>query len=216
MPTPITEITTSFTYSIADEIFGTATTLNRTATSSYTGPDRVWVFVDADTGIIALENGIKTTQDDGGELPIPFGTRRVEVTAADDPAILGLLQHHLCTIQDQTVVSEELPDGTTITFDGVAGINDTYDLDKLSHNGTAWVLPALSELAQTWDDIIHVRNNSLLASDGKISPDMPDAVKQPWLDYRAALRALPATFNRGEADETAPWKITLPTPPGDE
>jgi hypothetical protein len=36
-----------------------------------------------------------------------------------------------------------------------------------------------------------MRNSKLAASDGKIAPDMPESLKQQWLDYRQKLRDLP-------------------------
>ena len=53
----------------------------------------------------------------------------------------------------------------------------------------------------------------LVASDSKIAPDMPDAVKAPWIAYRTALRDIPATYKKGESDEVAPWKVTWPLAP---
>jgi hypothetical protein len=67
----------------------------------------------------------------------------------------------------------------------------------------------------TWDQIIDARNGALTATDGKISPDQPDAIKQPWITYRQALRDLPATFNYGDADEIEAWKVNMPATPED-
>ena len=39
-----------------------------------------------------------------------------------------------------------------------------------------------------------MRDAKLAASDGKIAPDMPEALKQQWLDYRQKLRDLPADW----------------------
>ncbi len=53
MPTPITTTTETFTYNIADVLYSTSTSLARTATATYTGPDRIWVFVDSTTGLFS-------------------------------------------------------------------------------------------------------------------------------------------------------------------
>ena len=44
---------------------------------------------------------------------------------------------------------------------------------------------------------------------------MPTAIKQPWIDYRAALRNLPATFGYGTDNETEAWKVNMPDHPED-
>ena len=46
----------------------------------------------------------------------------------------------------------------------------------------------------------------LVATDSKISPDMPDSVKAPWVEVRTKLRDLPAT-------ESDPENVTFPTSP---
>ena len=53
----------------------------------------------------------------------------------------------------------------------------------------------------------------LVASDSKIAPDMPDAVKAPWVAYRQALRDLPTVFKKGESDEIPAWKVQFPLAP---
>lgn len=216
MRTPITETTVTFTYPIADELYSTSNSLNRTATASYTGPDRVWVFVNIETGDYNPADRVLTSEEEGGEVPVPVGTRRVEVTAAADPAILGLFMPQKVTVQDQTTITEELPDGSTYSYNGTATLDQTYNLDDLLHDGEKWVLPAFKETWQTWDEIIASRTNLLLASDGKISPDMPTSVKQPWIDYRQTLRDFPATFGYGTDNEVLPWKISFPLMPGEE
>lgn len=215
MRTPITETTVTFTYPIADELYSTSNSLNRTATASYTGPDRIFVFVNAETGDYNPADRVLTTEDEGGDIPVPFGSRRVVVTAAADPAIIALFLPQKVTVQDQTRIVETLPNGEEYSYNGTATIDQTYNLDFLMHDGEQWVLPAFKEPFVTWDEIKANRTNMLLASDGKIAPDQPDSVKQPWIDYRRTLRDLPATFGYGTANEVAAWKISMPKPPGD-
>ena len=213
MPTPITQTTVTFTYNIADELFSSSNSNNRTATAIYTGPDRVWVHVDADTGDYKLEHQVLTTEHDGANTPVPFGTRKVEVVAADDPLIIALIYPTYTVTQDQTLVTENLPDGTTYSYNNLPTVDQTYNVDHLIHDGSAWTLPNFREPFVTWEELIKTRNNMLLASDGKIAPDQPAAVKQPWIDYRQALRDLPSTFGYGTENQVAAWKISLPTSP---
>jgi hypothetical protein len=213
MQTPITNTTVTFTYNIADEQYSSSNSENKTVTAIYTGPDRSWIFVNAATGDVEMQHPILTTRDDGADVPSPVGTRKVEVVAATDPIVMALIYPGKVEVQDQEMVTEILPDGSELTIEAKTRIDQTYELDELVHNGSEWILPAFKRSNITWTDVINARNGQLLASDGKISPDQPDSVKQPWIDFRNTLRNLPATFGRGTANETAAWKISMPKAP---
>jgi len=218
MPTPITNITKAFTYKIADEIYSASGAANRTADASYTGPDRVWIFVDETTGKFSFVSPALTTLEDGGEVPVPGGHVRVLVTAEDDMLMLALLKEDCVTYNDTSQTTEALPgDYGTVSFDTKPDLSETHDLSEAVYNiaGSAWEENDFIEPPITWDNIISHRNNALAASDGKISTDMPTSVKQPWIDYRAALRDAPAVYGYGTADETVAWKVKLPAQPGE-
>jgi len=215
MPTPITNTTVQFTYNIADELFSSSISEGRTGSASYTGPDRIWVFVDDDTGLFSQIQPPLTTMDDGADVPTPEGMRKVEVVAADDAVVISIIREYEVTYADLTKTDEVLPDGSTCSYNNVAELSETYDMQKLSHDGTAWDLGTMDEPFVTWEDIIDARNGALTASDGKISPDMPTAISAPWIAYRTALRDLPSVFNYGDADEIAAWKVNMPDHPED-
>ena len=90
-------------------------------------------------------------------------------------------------------------------------------MDNLVYDNatSTWDKGAMDSPHVVWEDIINARNGALTATDGKISPDMPTAIKQPWIDYRAALRNLPATFGYGTDNETEAWKVNMPDHPED-
>ena len=217
MPTPITNITVSFTYPIADVLYGSTTTNARTASASYTGPDRIWMFVDETTGTLQRIQPPFTTVDDGADVPTPVGMRKVEVVAADDPAVISIILEHLVTYADTSKTTDDLPDGSTCVYNTVADLCETYDMDNLVYDNatSTWDKGAMDSPHVVWEDIINARNGALTATDGKISPDMPTAIKQPWIDYRAALRNLPATFGYGTDNETEAWKVNMPDHPED-
>lgn len=216
MPKPVTETTITFTYNIADELFSSSSSQNRTASATYTGPDRVWVCVNEETGDYDPQHGTLTLAEDADETPIPFGTRKVEVVASEDPIIIALFHPQNTETLDQSTVTETMPDGTEYSYNDKPTVDQTYELDDLIHNGTEWVLPAFKQSDMSWENIIHIRNNMLLASDGKISPDQPDSIKQPWIDFRQTLRDFPATYGYGTDSEIPAWKVLIPTAPGDE
>lgn len=215
MPTPITESTVNFTFNIADKLYSSSTSQNRTASASYTGPDRIWVFVHEDTGLFSQVQPTLTSMEDGADVPTPVGHRKVEVVAETDPVALGIIKEDFVTYADTSITEEDLPDGSTASFETTATLGQTYNLDELVHNGTSWVLPTMKESPVTWDDILNSRNGALAGSDGKISPDMPDSIKQPWIDYRQALRDLPVTFGYNTASEIEAWKVNMPDHPED-
>ena len=218
MPTPITTITKAFTYNIADELFGNTVADARTADASYTGPDRVWVFVDETTGALSRQYPPLTSLEDGGEVPEPAGTVRVLVTAEDDIQQLAMFKEDGVTYADVTQISEALPAGYgNVLYNNKATLSETHDLDDLVYdidNSTWNDLPLIDD-GITWEQIISSRNVMLGASDGRISPDMPDAVKAPWVAYRTLLRDLPAAYGYGTDSEIAAWKVQLPEQPED-
>ena len=65
----------------------------------------------------------------------------------------------------------------------------------------AW---AAGETDRVWASIRTQRNTLISATDWRVLPDQP--VSQPWLDYRQALRDLPA-------NTTDPANPTWPTMP---
>jgi len=218
MPTPITNATQSFTYKIADKLYAQTDSMNKTASASYTGPDRVWVFVDENTGDFSRISPPLTSQEDGGAVPVPVGHVRVEVTAANDPMIISMLLEEHVTYADTSLTTESLPSPYgTVSFNTTATLSQTYDVDDLSYDiaTSQWRTLEYIDAPQDWDDVINHRNGALTGSDGKISPDMPDAVKQPWIDFRQALRDLPSVYGYGTDSEVEAWKVEFPEHPED-
>ena len=218
MPTAVTTITKAFTFNIADEIFGSTATNNLTADASYTGPDRIWVFVNTDDGVLNRQYVPLTNAEDGSEVPVPPGTTRVLVTAEDNILQLAMLKENCVTYADITKQTEALPAGYgSVEYNTKATLSETHSISELTYDiaNSAWLTCAWLDDEITWDDIINSRNGMLTASDGKISSDMPDAIKNPWIAYRTALRNLPAAYNYGEANQTDAWKVQLPLAPED-
>lgn len=215
MPTPITTQTTSFTYDIADTLYASTSTLNRTATGSYVGPDRVWVFIHTDTGLLNQSHAPLTSLEDGADVPVPEGSTKVEVTATDNPVIIAMLKEDMVTYADVSTTDQTMPDGFVFTYNSVATLSQTYDLENLLYDTDAntWSKGDFIPSYMTWDMVLATRNSMLTASDSKIAPDMPDSIKQPWIAYRTALRDLPATFGYGTDSEIEAWKVNYPSEP---
>ena len=208
-----------FTYKVPNEVFSQDDSEGKTVTAKYTGPNRTWVFVETDGDDKGkIRGGDVEDAMEGGSIPVPTGTTRVEVTFADDPLILAMLQpgDMEITYPGQSKVSEDLPGGGTWETNSKPEVLETYHgLATLEYDLSAeeWKTPPYIPTPQTWDTLIANRNNMLEGSDSKISPDMPDSVKAPWVAYRTALRDLPATYRRGESDEVEAYKVPLPLAP---
>lgn len=215
MPTPISTNTKNFSFNIADKLYATTTALGRTASATYSGPDRVWVFIDENTKLYQTYYAPLTSLEDGDSVPNPVGTIKVEVVADVDPVVISMLKEDCVTYNDVSVVEDTLPDGSIDRYNAVATLSQTYSIDNLAYNTetNTWNLGDFITATMTWEDVIKVRNNKLTSSDGKISIDMPDSVKQPWLDYRQALRDLPNTYGYGTDNEIEAWKVNFPEQP---
>lgn len=210
-----------FTYKVPNEVFSQDDSEGKTVTAKYTGPHRTWVFVDTDgdnKGKMSRVGADTEDASDGENIPVPTGTTRVEVTFADDPLILAIIGPGDTTLSypGQSRVTEDIPGGGTWETNSKPEVLETYHgVSTLEYDLSAeeWKTPPYIPTPQTWDTLIATRNSMLESSDSKISPDMPDSVKAPWVAYRAALRDLPTTYRRGESDEVEPWKVPMPLAP---
>jgi len=215
MPTPITVTKKDFTFNIADQLYAKTNDLKRTASATYEGPDKVWIFVDKDTGKISRMSPPLTSQEDGDSVPVPQGTVRVEVSAEHDIVVLAMLKEDSVVYANTDAQTDSLPNGGFFTYNVCATLGQTYDLDSLYYDteNKTWNGFDFIDSNITWEDVINHRNSALTSSDGKISPDMPEEIKQPWIEFRQALRDLPATFGYGTDNEIEAWKVEFPQSP---
>lgn len=213
MPTT-TNTTQTFSYTCPDEPLSTSVADNTTVNATYTGPDQVWVMVDTDTGAWNMSNGYWTEGEDGADIAAPEGMTKVRLNAADHAFWMSILVPDSCTLT--TTVSQvdetiNLADGTTATY----SYNYPMEPDEFVDFETVVINTADTtmtfdylESALTWDEVRTLRNNMLTGSDGRVADDMPDSVKQPWIDYRAKLRDLPTNWAGVD-----PHKIIWPVGP---
>jgi hypothetical protein len=215
MATPITVVTKTLTYKCPDEEYVSTDALNKTATVTYTGPDRLWVIVDEDSNKISLP--AYTTRDDGDSVPVPPGMYKVELSAENhsDLIIMSLIDKSRMSEPEGIVdVEEPLPDGTVYLKTDPLHLTTVHNLSDVTYdvNSKTWTLP-YRQADITWDDVINARNGLLTASDGRIAPDMPESLKNKWIEFRQKLRDIPTVLGKGTADEVKPWKVKLPSYP---
>jgi hypothetical protein len=211
----------TFTYAIPDEWRSTSFSQGKTSTWTYRGPRYLTFEIDKETG---KETGWCLTTERELQRPVPLNCERVTVDCTNDKYTL------LCDIANDIgdpeavkfrsnriwEVLHQPPEGYTPTYyTKVYEPRDIYDEFNITYNFQTkefnipvkgWETEGRTDL--TWDDIKEVRDQMLEGSDGKISEDMPDALKEQWKKYRQLLRDLPTALAGFE-----PWIAAKMLPP---
>jgi hypothetical protein len=176
------------------------------ASWTYTGPDRLWVFIDSLDGTLEPRNYLTVETDGETFNPVP-----TEIKVEVDPTVDPLVATLIATDFDGNAPTRswELPDGTTHIDYAPLPPHEVYRNEGVSYDATTktWSYVWERDL-KTWDDIRVARDGLLLWSDARVREDIPDAVKSPWEEYRTALRNLPTTWSDYE-----PWEVKFPTVP---
>ena len=176
------------TYSVPDQLYSTETTLGKTSTQLYEGPDEIVMWLDKETGYLMQA----FAPEDEPDRPLPLDIRR-EILKADTDincCKIGLIYGGLeqPKIYEVAVGPVDQPNATVVD---PSDIRIVYDKDSVTVDYTA-PLKFFEYKKDRSDEFIRsVRDAKLAESDGKIAPDMPEELKQQWLDYRQKLRDLP-------------------------
>ena len=221
-----------FTYKIPDTWRGDTFNLGKTGTFTYKGPRFLTFQIDVTTG---KEAGWCLWEERDIERPCALDIARVTVDA--DASDFNAL---LCEIandqgnQDQVdfrttrewVILHQAPPGYQSLWEPTAveprDIYDEFDISYDFETGE-WTLPIKTleregwRMDITWDEVRQYRNRLLEDTDGKLSEDMPDSIKQTWIDYRNLLRDLPTALAEFEPWLAAHMFPSQPqsTPPSD-
>ena len=211
------EITKEFTYDIPDTYLAQTNTNGDTATATYTGPERLYVFVDAETG----RNTLDQTPPDEDFIYNPStdtvaeGERLVELDCAgEDTLMCAIYLPHTVSLT-QTNQTVALPDGYgNYEFPWPPYPDHAYEYNLCSHDeGTGdWTL-TWKQPWQTWATLIQLRNDRLDSTDHRVAEDMPASVKQPWIDFRQKLRDLPTTWGYNTDSEYPAHQVKFPEEP---
>jgi hypothetical protein len=205
----ITRTEKTFTYNIPDEYLHQTNDLGKTATWTYTGPDKMWIFVDNETNKI-LSRFHYTERDNGAEVPTPEGMTKILVDANEDPLLASLL-HNEVDYFSLGRHETTLPDGSVYWHTDPLPPDHAYELIDIEYDTETnklkkpypWKKPHI-----TWEELIDVRNNMLRLSDSKYRVASPEELPE-WEEYRQKLRDLTTTFNGID-----PWMIPFPVEPG--
>jgi hypothetical protein len=216
-----TIISQTFTYNVPDDYLSTSTALNKTATHTYKGPDKIWVFVDKETN--KYVGPWLTEAEDGADYPTPEHKLKVFVDCATNPLvcqIVGADILHRTPYDELEQHSETLPDGSVYTRVKDTPPDHTHDHEELAWDPVtqSWPQPPFRTPHVTWEDLRNWRNGVLIATDHMVADDTSPSHKAAWEDYRAKMRNLPqihGAAHAGETPTTAPWKVQpIPSPDG--
>ncbi len=205
----ITRISKKFTYNIADQYLYQTNDLKRTAEWTYEGPDKLWIFVNNETNKINSRFHY-TERDNGAEVPTPVGLTKVLVDCNVNP-LLGSLLYDEKVYGDLPHTVENLPEGNTYGHPDPIPPDHTYELIEIEYNPVTgsfkepypWKKPHM-----TWERLLEVRNNMLLASDYRYAQATTEEKKAEWETYRQKLRDISTTY-----EGIDPWKVPFPQEP---
>lgn len=216
----------TFTYAIPDEWRSKSFAAGKTGTWTYRGPRYLTFEIDKDTG---RETGWCLTTERELQRPVPLNCVRVEVDCTkDENALLCEIANDVgdpAAVEFRTnrvwEVLHQPPEGYTPTYytkefeprDIYDEMNITYNFDTKEFHLPVKGWEIEGRIDVTWDDIKTLRNRMLTSSDGKVSDDMPEALKAKWMKYRQLLRDLPTALAEFE-----PWVVAkmFPVDPDSE
>ena len=185
-------ITKMLTYNIPDELYSTATTLGKTSTQLYNGPEEIVVWVNKETGYVDQT----FHPDEEPARPLRLNIRREILKADTDENCIkiGLLWGGLekPKIYEVAVGPADQPNAVITDPSDVRMVFNQVDLPA---NYTAPLEFMEYKRDRSWDFYKTVRNSLLSQSDGKIASDMPEELKQKWITYRQKLRDMPTDWD---------------------
>lgn len=205
------DIIKTFVYEMPDDYLHQTKVLGKSASWTYKGPSKIWIFINKETNKIVMGQYF-TEEEDGATYPTPPEYIKVEIDAEQNPLIATLmdagervdyatLPQHSETMPDGTVYSRPLNPAPDHTFETV---DIEYDTATNSFKKPfPWKKPHM-----TWEGIRRARNGALDYSDPRINDDTPAALKQEWEAYKQVLRDLPKLY-----EGVDPWKVSFPRNP---
>lgn len=195
----------TLTYNIPDYIYSLENTLKKKATQEYDGPDYIILWVDIESGRIEQTFGPENEPD----RPLPLNVRREILPAnnTENAIKIGILYGGLATPKVYEVSVGPVDQPNAIVSDPT-DLRTVYDESKIVEDYTA-PLQFKPHTRDRSDEFIRSERNARLAnSDSRVAPDMPEALRQQWLDYRQKLRDLPTDWA-----DCPNWLIRFPLSP---
>lgn len=206
---PNEKIEKTFTYKIPNEWRSDDFSQGRTGTFTYKGPRWLTFEVEKETG---KELGWCLTCDEELERPCPLDAARIKVDCSlDENALLCEIANdcgdsELINFRQERewVVKYQPPEGyEAVLITDEFEPRDIYDEFNIRYDfeNNEFVIPVKTlesdgwDFDLTWDELRQVRDDLLSNSDGKVSDDMPEFLKEKWKKYRQLLRDLPTALS---------------------
>jgi len=211
----MSELTKTITYKIPNERYGTDDSEGKTSTHTYVGPSHLMLFMDKETHMV------KEVQDMDNlcEQPTPLDFYELVLDCDESVencircTLIGPVGYDKPKVYEVAVGPENQKNNV---IKDPTHISEVYDQNSVAegYNGSEWA-DLTYETGRCGDDfpnnewgrdnwnmefIRGVRNDDLEASDAATSEDMPDSIKQKWIDYRQQLRDLPNDWDGVPAD----------------
>jgi len=199
----------TFTYPVPDEYLHQTSNSNKTNTWTYRGPDKLWIWVNNNTGKPVSSFHV-TERENGQDHPTPEGQTKVLIDPRKDPEIASIVWNRIDygTLEQ---VEEELPDGSIYAVPSPLPPDHTYEFMDCVYNIStqSWNKPLpWKKPHMTWDELKGARAGMLKASDSMLTGYLTDEQRAEWEEYRQKLRDLPTTFAGID-----PWKVPFPRDP---
>ena len=199
-------MTRTLTYPIPDELYTTTRTLGKTSTQDYIGPETLWLYLNDDGRIM------QTFAPE--ELP-PVESRGLDDTVVEfvpetDEDYIKIMILHSHWVPKEYEVNVGPEDDPNIVVTDPTDIIMVFDEVSIVEDYTAPLeFRDYQKYKDRSDEFIRgVRDSMLVESDGRVSEDMPESVKQAWLTFRQKLRDLPVTYA-----DVPNWLIRFPLSP---
>ena len=195
-----TIVSKTFTYPKPDDYLAQTSNDNLTGTFTYNGPNKIWIFVDAETGK-PTSGMYYTERDNGADVPTPQGELKILVEADREPEVISLVLADT-DYGSLPTIDETLPDGNVYSRPIDPPPDHTYEFMDCVYditadvNGGHWVRPLpWKKPYNNWDEIRQVRNGLLAVSDQDIQKATTPEKITEFEDYRQKLRDLPALYD---------------------
>jgi hypothetical protein len=209
----MTNITVNFTYDLADDEYYQTSSLRKTGTIAYKGPETIYIIVDANTnhptgGQITEEQHETFNDVNDGRF------YSVEVNCHDNPLMCSFYNGSIIA-DELEQVAEEIPHSIPYVRPNPPMPDHTYEFKEIlvdRATGTfvkplpwkkphmAWSLDYNGGTAQ--NSLLSWRNSQLRNTDRQLSEDLPQPLYNKMIEYRQYLRDFTEIFG-------VAWTVTV-------
>jgi hypothetical protein len=205
-----------------------STTEGKTRKFTYHGPEKIWLQIGEDG---RESHGPLTAEDIADGRPVPADVVEwYEVDCRTNPLICQLRGPIINDLQETRDDGESTIHPGSPLIDGYPQFSyqtplipdDIYNRYSVRLVDGELVVDRLSVEKKlldkdeflTWDDIRDHRNSLLEGSDGKVTEDMPEDLKEQWKQYRQKLRDLPDVMQSAGVEPSIAFYMFPDSPRG--